>query len=108
VMSCPKFDEFREQFIPFVDDFFINFSLIVHEKSLNIPDDLENDFEDNLNFYVLCLLLGGNAIFETLRIRSGREDALLITSFRINRESLLFRILMLWDLRSSLLMLCRS
>ena len=101
-MSCPKFDEFREQFIPFVDDFFINFSLIIHEKTMNIPDDLENDFEDNLNFYVLCLLLGGNAIFETLRIRSGER-----TSFRINRESLLFRILMLWDLRSSLLMLYR-
>ena len=25
VISCPKFDEFREQFILFVDDFFINF-----------------------------------------------------------------------------------
>jgi len=88
VMSCPKFDEFREQFIPFVDDFFINFSLIVHEKSLNIPDDLENDFEDNLNFYVLCLLLGGNAIFETLRIRSGERRRIINNIFQNqSRES---------------------
>ena len=87
-MSCPKFDEFREQFIPFVDDFFINFSLIVHEKSLNIPDDLENDFEDNLNFYVLCLLLGGNAIFETLRIRSGERRRIINNIFQNqSRES---------------------
>jgi len=29
VMSCSKFDEFREQFIPFVDNFFINFYIII-------------------------------------------------------------------------------
>jgi len=57
--SCPKLDEFRVQFIPFVDDIFINFSLIIHEKPLNIPDDLKYDFEDKLKFYILCLLLGG-------------------------------------------------
>ena len=90
VMSCPKFDEFREQFIPFVDDFFINFSLIVHEKSLNIPDDLENDFEDNLNFYVLYLILGGNAILETLRIRSGERRRIINNNFQNqSRESTL-------------------
>jgi len=81
-MSCPKFDEFRKQFIPFIDDFYINFSLIVHEKSLNIPDDLENDFEDNLNFYVLYLILGGNAILETLRIRSGERRRIINNNFQ--------------------------
>ena len=87
-MSCSKLDEFREQFIPFVDDFFINFSLIVHKKLLNIPGDLENDFEDNLNFYVFGLLLGGNAIFETLRIRSGERRRIINNIFQNqSRES---------------------
>jgi len=89
-MSCSKLDEFREQFIPFVDDFFINFSLIVHKKLLNIPGDLENDFEDNLNFYVFGLLLGGNAIFETLCIRLGERRRIINNIFQNqSRESFL-------------------
>ena len=88
VMSCSKFNEFREHFIRFVDDIFINFSLIVHEKSLNIPDNSENDFEDNLNFYVLCLLLGGNAIFEILHISSGERRRFINNIFQnVSRES---------------------
>jgi len=88
VMSCSKFDEFRTQFIQFVDDIFINFSLIVHEKSLNILDNSEKDFEDNLNFYVLCLLLGGNAVFENLHIRSGERRRYINNVFQYaSRES---------------------
>ena len=82
-MSCLKFNEYRKQFIPFVDDFFINFSLIIHEKSLNIPYYLENDFENNLNFYVLCLLLDG--IFETFHIRS-RERRRMINNICQNQS----------------------
>ena len=33
----------------------------------------EEDFDDNINFYVLCLLLGGNAVFEILKIGSGER-----------------------------------
>jgi len=90
VMSYPKFDEFREQFIPFVDDFFINFSLIVYEKSLNFFDNLENDFEDNLNFYVMYLFIGGNTIFETLHIRSEERKRIINNIFQNqSRESTL-------------------
>ena len=53
----------------FVDVIFFNFSVIVHEKLLNIPDSLENGFESNLNFCILCLLLGGYPIFEILNFR---------------------------------------
>lgn len=88
ILSCSKFDEFREQYIQFVDDIFINFSLIVHEKSLNISDNSEKDFEDNLNFYVLCLLLGGNAVFENLHISSGERRRYINNIFEnASRES---------------------
>ena len=62
--------------------FFINFSLIAHEKSLNIPDDKEEDFDDNINFYVLCLLLGGNAVFEILKIGSGERRRFINNIFQ--------------------------
>jgi len=31
-------------------EFFINFSLIIHEKSLTIPNDKEEDFNNKINF----------------------------------------------------------
>lgn len=55
------------QSIQLVDEIFINLILIVHEKLLNIPDVKVEDFEDNINLYVLCLLLSWNAVHEILK-----------------------------------------
>ena len=57
ILLRPKFEEFKRQCIYFIDETFINFSLIVHGKSLNITNDKEENFDDNINFYVMCLLL---------------------------------------------------
>jgi len=81
IMYCPKFDKFENNSIHLFD-IFIAFSLIAHEKSLSIPNDLENDFEDNLNFYVLCLLLGRNTIFRTLNIRSRERRRIINNVFQ--------------------------
>jgi len=40
-----KIEEIEQQFIQFVDENLINFSLIVHDKFLNIPDGKSEDFE---------------------------------------------------------------
>jgi len=37
---------------------------------MNIPDDREENFDDNINFYVLYLLLRGNAVYEILKVGS--------------------------------------
>ena len=49
----------------------MDFSLIVHEKSLNIPDDKEEDFDDNINFYIQCLLLIKNTEYKILKDQFG-------------------------------------
>jgi len=51
VLSCSKFNEIRSQFIRFVDDLSINFSLIKEQKSLEVSTESEKDFEDNINFF---------------------------------------------------------
>jgi len=38
---------------------------------LNIPDGKEENFDDNINFYILCLLPGGNTVYEILMIGLG-------------------------------------
>ena len=65
---CPEQFKFRQQFIQFVEEIFINLFLIVHEKSQNIPNDKEEDFDDNINFYALNLLLDENIVYEILKI----------------------------------------
>jgi len=51
---------------------FINFSFIVYEKLLNIPNDLGIDFEGNIN-----RLISGKVLFETLNIRSGEKRRII-------------------------------
>jgi len=84
VISCTKFKEFRLQFIPFVEDFFLNFSLISEKKMMNLSDVSEINYENNINFLELCILFGGNAVFDILSVGSRREeDNILIKYFYI-------------------------
>jgi len=40
---------------------------------MNISDDKEEDFDDDINFYVLCLLLAGKTVYKILKIDWVRE-----------------------------------
>jgi len=64
--------------------------LITYEKYLDNPDNLEENFEDNINFKYCFSFLDGNAIFEISLIDRGKEDDLLIIFFKHLLESFLF------------------
>jgi len=65
---CPKFENLKYLFIQFIDENFINFSLIVHKKPLSIPNFKKEEFNDNINFSGTMLLLGRNVVYEILKI----------------------------------------
>ncbi len=90
VLSCPKFNDLRPQYISFIDDLFINFSLIVEQKSLDVLIESEKDFEDNINFYVLYILLGGSTIFEILDFNSEERRHLTEYIFHKLKSSFLY------------------
>ena len=50
----------------------------------------EKDFEDNINFYVLCILLGGNTIFEILDLNSEERRRLTENIFHKPESSFLY------------------
>ena len=81
--------------IRFVDDLSINFSLIKEQKSLEVSTESEKNFEDNINFYVLCILLGGSAIFEILDLNLEERRRFINDIFIKSTESLLSCILIL-------------
>jgi len=59
---------------------------------LNIHDDEEEDFDDNINFYVLCLLLRGNAVYEILKISSGERRHFINNIFQSSSGESSFQI----------------
>lgn len=62
--------------------FFIKCFLIVHEKSMSIPDDKEDDFDDNIIFYMLCFLFDGNTIYKIIKIGSGERRRFINNIFQ--------------------------
>jgi len=51
---------------------------------MNLSDVSEINYENNINFLELCILFGGNAVFDILSVGSRREeDNILIKYFYI-------------------------
>jgi len=49
---------------------------------LDISDDKEEDFNDNINFYVLCLLLSGYTLYEFLKNDLGERRRFINNTFQ--------------------------
>ena len=91
----------------FVDEIFIIFSMIVHEKSLNIPDGKEKGFNDYFFFYSLCLLLGENAVYEIITIGKWERRRFIDDIFQSpSRESFFPYFILCEASWNSLLILC--
>jgi len=60
---------------------------------LNIPDGKEENFDDNINFYILCLLPGGNTVYEILMIGLGERRSFINNIFQSPLRKSSFRIL---------------
>ena len=111
VTSCTKFFEFRLQFIPIVEDFFLNFSLISEQKTLNLSLRYLKLTIKTILIFWYCVSFLVEVLYLTLTfypLAQGREDNILIKYFKHILTRLLSRIHLLWGLRNSLLMKCRS
>ena len=52
--------------------------------------NLKKNFEDNINFYALCILLGGNTIFEILDLNLEERKRLIENIFQKSVSSFLY------------------
>ena len=57
---------------------------------MNIPDNSENDFKNNINLYVLYHLHDRNAVFESILIISGRRCHFIKDIFQSSLREFLF------------------
>ena len=86
ILNCRAFSNFRENY-PFLDELFLQFSLIAVDKSLDVSFDSENDYEDNINYFVLSSLLGGTSVYEKLKLNTGEQRQLVDNIFKKSTES---------------------
>ena len=59
---------------------------------MDIPDDIEEDFYDNINFYILCLLLGGNDVYKILKNGSKEKSHFINSIFQSSSRESPFQI----------------
>eukprot|EP00833_Pecoramyces_ruminatium_P010953 jgi/Orpsp1_1/1184985/evm.model.c7180000091845.2 len=87
INSCPVFTNFRNEYLFFIDDMAVNFSLIIAQKSLDVSLDSEKDYEDNINYFILSALLGGRSIYKKLKLENGEQRQLVDKIFQSSTES---------------------
>ena len=62
--------DYRNKYLPFLDDLFLKFAMIIEQKSLDVSLDSEKDYDNNI-YYILCALLGGRSIYSKIKVNDG-------------------------------------
>ena len=68
IFTCKKLENYRNKSLPFLDDLFLKLAMIIEQKSLNVSLDLEEDYDNNIYYFILSALLGrGHSIYEKIK-----------------------------------------
>jgi len=59
IVACKELENYRNKSLPFLDDLFLKFPMIIEQKSLDVSLDSEKDYDINIYYYILSALLGG-------------------------------------------------
>ncbi|KAG4098638.1 hypothetical protein H8356DRAFT_1327528 [Neocallimastix lanati (nom. inval.)] len=73
--------------LPFLDDLFLKFALIIEQKSLNVSLDSEKDYDNNIYYYILSALLGGRSIYSKIKVNDREQRQLVDNIFKQSSTS---------------------
>jgi len=59
--ACKELENYRNKSLPFLDDLFLKFAMIIEQKSLDVSLDSEKDYDNNIYYFILSALLGGRS-----------------------------------------------
>jgi len=69
IFACKELKNYRNKSLPFLDDLFLKFAMIIEQKkSLNVSLDSEKDYDNNIYYFILSALLGGRLIYEKKKL----------------------------------------
>jgi len=67
IFACKELENYRYKTLPFLDDLFLKFVMIIEQKSLDVSLDSEKDYDNNIYYFILSALLGGRSIYEQIK-----------------------------------------
>ncbi|KAG4095095.1 hypothetical protein H8356DRAFT_1399390 [Neocallimastix lanati (nom. inval.)] len=68
IFACKELENYRNKILPFLDDFFLKFTMIIEQKSLDISFDSEKDYDNNIYYFIMSALLSGSSIYEKIKL----------------------------------------
>ena len=71
IFACKELENYRNKSLPFLDDLFLKFAMIIEQKSLDVSLDLEKDYDNNIYYFILSALHGGRSIYEKIKLNDG-------------------------------------
>jgi hypothetical protein len=77
----------RNKYLPFLDDLFLNFAMIIEQKSLDVSLDSKKDYVNNIYYFILSALLGGRSIYEKFKLNDGDQNQLVDNIFKQSSTS---------------------
>jgi len=59
IFACKELENYKNKFLPFLEDLFLKFAMIIEPKSLDVSLDSKKDYNGNIYYFILSALLGG-------------------------------------------------
>ena len=87
IFACKELENYRNKSLPFLDDLFLKFALIIEQKSLDVSTDSEKDYDNNIYYFILSALLGGRSIYEKIKLNDGEQRQLVDNIFKHSSTS---------------------
>jgi len=87
IFACKELENYRNNSLPFLDDLFLKFAMIIKQKSLDVSLDSEKDYDNNIYYYILSALLGGRSIYSKIKVNDGEQRQLVDNIFKQSSTS---------------------
>jgi len=87
IFACKELENYRNKSLPFLDDLFLKFAMIIEQKSLNVSLDSEKDYDNNIYYFILSAFLGRRSIYEKIKHIDGEQRQLVVNIFKQSSTS---------------------
>ena len=103
-------ENYRNKSLPFLDDLFLKFEMIIEQKSLDVSLDSEKDYDNNIYYFILSVLLGGRSIYSKIKVNDGEQRQLVNNIFKQSSTSstVLYFVEIVEFLTNIIPLICRS
>jgi len=90
IFASKELENYRNKSLPFLDDLFLKFAIIIEQKSLDVYLDSKKDYDNSIYYFILDALLGGRSIYEKIKPNDGEQRKLVDNIFKQSLTSSVF------------------